>query len=57
LTARETQLLGYLISGADTRALARELSIAEHTVNDHLKSIFAKSGTNSRRQVIANITG
>jgi DNA-binding CsgD family transcriptional regulator len=57
LTARETQLLRYLISGADTRALARELSIAEHTVNDHLKSIFAKSGTHSRRQVVANITG
>ena len=57
LTARETQLLRYLISGADTRALARELSIAEHTVNDHLKSIFAKSATNSRRQVIANVTG
>jgi DNA-binding CsgD family transcriptional regulator len=57
LTARETQLLKYLISGADTRALARELSIAEHTVNDHLKSIFAKSGTHSRRQVVANVTG
>jgi DNA-binding CsgD family transcriptional regulator len=57
LTARETQLLRYLISGADTRALARELSIAEHTVNDHLKSIFAKSATNSRRQIIANVTG
>jgi hypothetical protein len=25
--------------------------IAEHTVNDHLKSIFEKAGTNSRQSI------
>lgn len=57
LTARETQLVGILAAGADTRSTANTLGIAEHTVNDHLKSIFAKAGTNSRRHLIANATG
>jgi DNA-binding CsgD family transcriptional regulator len=57
LTARETQLVEHLVTGADTRGTARALGIAEHTVNDHLKSIFAKAGTNSRRQLVANATG
>jgi DNA-binding CsgD family transcriptional regulator len=57
LTRRETELLSHLVSGADTRATARALGIAEHTVNDHLRSIFAKAGTNSRRQLIANAHG
>lgn len=57
LTARETQLVGVLVTGADTRGAARALGISEHTVNDHLKSIFAKAGTASRRRLIANATG
>ena len=57
LTARETQLVEQLVTGADTRGVARALGIAEHTVNDHLKSIFTKAGTNSRRQLLANATG
>lgn len=57
LTRRETELLTHLVTGADTRATARSLGIAEQTVNDHLRSIFAKAGTNSRRQLIANAHG
>ena len=43
--------------GADTRGVARALGIGEHTVNDHLRSIFAKAGTNSRRQLVASAHG
>jgi DNA-binding CsgD family transcriptional regulator len=57
LSGRETQLVARLAEGADTRGIARALGIAEHTVNDHLRSIFAKAGTNSRRQLIANAHG
>jgi DNA-binding CsgD family transcriptional regulator len=57
LTPRETQLLSRLVEGADTRGVARALGIGEHTVNDHLRSIFAKAGTNSRRRLIANAHG
>jgi DNA-binding CsgD family transcriptional regulator len=57
LTRRETELLNHLSTGADTRAAARALGVTEYTVNDHLRSVFAKAGTNSRRQLIANATG
>lgn len=52
LTARERELVGHLVGGADTRSAAAVLGIGEYTVNDHLRSIFAKAGVNSRRQLI-----
>ncbi|MDQ2951655.1 MAG: helix-turn-helix transcriptional regulator [Chloroflexota bacterium] len=48
LTARETELLDHLATGVDTKTLASQLFISQHTVQDHLKSIFAKTGTQSR---------
>jgi DNA-binding CsgD family transcriptional regulator len=57
LSARESELFALLITGADTRHIARSLTITEHTVNDHLKSVFAKAGVQSRRQLLANATG
>lgn len=41
LTARETELLGYLATGSDTRDLASRMFLSEHTVQDHLKSIYS----------------
>lgn len=57
LTERETELLSELVTGADTRELARRLFLSEHTVQDHLKSIFAKTGTNSRRTLLSRALG
>lgn len=57
LSSRETQLVEHLVTGADTRSTARALGITEHTVNDHLRSIFAKAGTNSRRQLLTHAHG
>jgi DNA-binding CsgD family transcriptional regulator len=31
--------------------------VSEHTVQDHLKSIFAKTGTRNRRTLLARLTG
>jgi DNA-binding CsgD family transcriptional regulator len=56
-TERESELLHHLIGGSDTRALADRLFMSEHTVQDHLKSMFAKSGVNARRMLIARATG
>jgi DNA-binding CsgD family transcriptional regulator len=53
LTARESELLDLLATGADTRAIATQMFLSEHTVQDHLKAIFAKSETTSRRELLA----
>jgi DNA-binding CsgD family transcriptional regulator len=57
LTPRESEVVGRLVTGADTRGTARALGITEHTVNDHLRSIFAKTGTRTRRQLVAQAQG
>ncbi|MFM2072598.1 MAG: hypothetical protein RLZZ623_2861 [Actinomycetota bacterium] len=53
LTQREADLLELVATGADTRAIAKQMFISEHTVQDHLKAIFAKTDTTSRRDLLA----
>lgn len=57
LTARERELLGLLATGGDTRAMARQMSLSEHTVQDHLKSIFTKTGARDRVTVLSRCLG
>jgi DNA-binding CsgD family transcriptional regulator len=57
LSRRETELLSHLVTGADTRELARRMFLSEHTIQDHLKGIFAKTSTHSRQIVIARTLG
>ena len=57
LTAREHELLGLLAAGGDTRAMARQMSLSEHTIQDHLKSIFAKTGARDRVTVLSRALG
>lgn len=57
LTERESELLMHLVAGNDTRELAQRLFVSEHTVQDHLKSVFAKTGVNNRRVLVARATG
>lgn len=57
LSGRETELLELLANGADTRTIAASLHVSEHTVQDHLKSVFAKTGTRNRRTLLARVTG
>ncbi len=57
LTVREDELLGHLAAGADSHAVARLMSISELTVQDHLKSVFTKTSTSSRRELLAMSQG
>jgi DNA-binding NarL/FixJ family response regulator len=57
LTHRESELLGLLATGSDTRAMARQMALSEHTVQDHLKSIFTKSGARDRVTVLSRALG
>jgi DNA-binding CsgD family transcriptional regulator len=57
LSERERQLLGLLAEGADTRQIAATMLLSRHTVQDHLKSIFAKTGTHTRRVLLSHVLG
>ncbi len=57
LTDREVEILRCLADGEDTRAVAGRLHLSEFTVQDHLKSVFAKTGVNSRRALLARALG
>ncbi|WP_238013357.1 helix-turn-helix transcriptional regulator [Dactylosporangium sp. AC04546] len=57
LAAREAELLQHLTTGADTRTVAARMFLSENTVQDHLKSIFTKTGTRSRRVLLSRATG
>ena len=57
LTQRETELLDLLVAGADTKAVAEALFMSQHTVQDHLKSIFSKTGARTRRILVGRVAG
>ena len=57
LTRRESELLGHLIAGGDTRYVAQQMFLSTHTVQDHLKSVFAKTGTRSRQALLSRVVG
>jgi DNA-binding CsgD family transcriptional regulator len=54
---REHRLVRLLARGLDTRELAEAMSISDYTVGDHLKSIFARTGLNSRNAVLTAALG
>jgi len=57
LSERESDLLHHLAGGSDTREVAGRMHLSEHTVQDHLKSIFAKTSTRNRRTLLSRAIG
>ena len=57
LTPREYELLSLLATGSDTRVMARRMSLSVHTIQDHLKSIFTKTGARDRVTVLSRALG
>lgn len=56
LSPREREIVALLMTGLDTTMLTKTLFISRHTVQDHLKSIFAKIDVGSRRELVAKLT-
>lgn len=52
LSYREEVVLSRLARGLSTRQIAGQLFISEHTVRDHVKSIFVKTGCRSRGELV-----
>ena len=55
LTKQEQTVTRLVCRGQSTRELSEALHISPHTVQDHLKSIFDKTGVRSRRELVATI--
>jgi DNA-binding CsgD family transcriptional regulator len=57
LSPREQQVLQLVISGTASAAIAAQLQVSPHTVQSHLKSLFAKFAVKSRGQLVSKIVG
>ncbi|MBV1780842.1 LuxR C-terminal-related transcriptional regulator [Paeniglutamicibacter sp. ABSL32-1] len=55
LTMREREICTEVLSGLTTTEIAQRLFISPNTVQDHLKSIFAKVSVHSRGQLAARM--
>jgi len=52
LTAREIEILTLVAKGRTNREIARELSLSDHTVSNHIRHIFRKTGAANRIEAV-----
>lgn len=55
LTEREQEIARLVLRGESTVQIADALTISAHTVQQHLKSIFDKTGVHSRRDLVGKV--
>ncbi len=55
LSQRECQVARLCIQGRSTKQMAQSLRVSPYTVQDHLKSIFEKTGVRTRGELVGQV--
>lgn len=57
LSTRESEVLGLLGMGLDSKDIAARLVLSQHTVNDHVKAVLAKTQARTRQVLLSRALG
>lgn len=55
LSERERQVTRLCMKGESTKQMAQTLGVSAHTIQDHLKSIFEKTGVQTRGELVGQV--